>query len=50
MTDPTLAWLFITGLILLATDLVITLHHARAARSRRSPVVLFGTEGSDEGR
>lgn len=48
MSDATLAWLLVTGVLLLAGDLVLLHYHRRAARSRRPPVVLFGTDRSDE--
>lgn len=44
MTDATLAWLFVTGVLLLASDLVLLHLHRRAERSRRPPVVLFGSD------
>jgi hypothetical protein len=47
VTDSTLAWLFLASLLLLGSDLALLRHHTRAARSRRSPAVLYGTERSD---
>ena len=46
--DTTIASLAVALVAIAAIDLVGWLHHRRAARSRRSPAVLFGTERSDE--
>lgn len=46
--DAVLARLVLGALLLVLAEVVQRIHHARAARSRRSPVVLFGTQRGDD--